>query len=410
VVAATTQLLWPGVIAGVAFFLTGFCEPAQGEHQPCGSKKPPLPRRRDPVGRALVRGGESVHDGRFEVRPLPAAVPGTRRVKGAGREGVSGKGAKTPAGADGGRREKPDPLRLATTLVKHEANPVLDRGRPGTWDDGRCGCFTLSRVGDGFMLWYMGSGSKNPWRIGLATSADGIRWKRAQATPVLSQGAPGRWDDRAVSMPCVLKDGDRFYLWYSGSGRGHGFGLATSRDGVSWKRHGTGPVLRGIGGSMDPCVRKLGDQFVMWYCGKVGGQYRILRATSPDGIRWKKETEPVLPLGKPGDFDSRSHAGPEVLLVGDTYFLFHLGNNGKKWTLGVATSADGVHWTKAVANPVLDVGGKDAWDGGSILGVDVLWFDGRFHVWYAAHSLADAGKDEARQAIRIGYAVSEKQP
>ena len=30
----------------------------------------------------------------------------------------------------------------------------------------------------------------------------------------------------------------------------------------------------------------------------------------------------------------------------------------------------------------------------------------RLHVWYAAHSLADAGQPESDQTIRIGYAIA----
>ncbi|MHC4399293.1 MAG: hypothetical protein ACYTG0_06415 [Planctomycetota bacterium] len=75
--------------------------------------------------------------------------------------------------------------------------------------------------------------------------------------------------------------------------------------------------------------------------------------------------------------------------------------------MGLATSSDGVVWRKSSANPILDVGDDDAWDGGSILSLDVLFIDGRFHVWYAANPLADSAKAEEEMTIRIGYAVSE---
>ncbi|MHC4399294.1 MAG: SUMF1/EgtB/PvdO family nonheme iron enzyme [Planctomycetota bacterium] len=201
-------------------------------------------------------------------------------------------------------------VRLAENLVRHDANPVLDVGKPGDWDDGRCGCFSVEQVDGLLCLYYMGSGSKNAWRIGLATSADGVSWQRFDSNPILPQGAPGSWDDRQVSMPYVLNDDGKLYMWYTGSGRGGGFGLATSSDGVSWKRHGTGPVMRGIGGSMDPCVRKLDGRFVMWYVGKRGKSFRIFRATSPDAVTWTREPEPVLPLGEKGDFDETYHVSP----------------------------------------------------------------------------------------------------
>jgi sulfatase modifying factor 1 len=297
------------------------------------------------------------------------------------------------------------PLRLVGPLTKWQADPVLDVGPAGRWDEGRCGCFTVSRVGEEFFLWYMGSGKSGSWRIGLAKSPDGVRWLRFGDKPVLTAGAKGQWDDKQVSMPYVLKDGGTFHMWYCGAGAtGGGFGLATSSDGAQWKRHGTGPVLRGTGGSFDPCVRKMDGRFEMWYCGRAGGAYRIMHATSPDGIKWSKSPGPVLPLGAKGSFDSGHHAGPCVLRIGNVYYLWHLGSDGTKWRMGLATSRDGRAWSKWPDSPVLDVGEKGAWDSGSILGHDVLYVDGVLHVWYAAVADADVGKPENRQAIRIGYA------
>lgn len=286
------------------------------------------------------------------------------------------------------------PLTLAENLVKHKGNPVLDIGKPGAWDDKGLGCFSVSKVDDQYMLWYMGVGKRDKqWHIGLATSADGLEWKRPLDKPVLGLG----------SMPGVLKDGGTFYMLYPSGG---GFALATSSDGVKWKQHVKYPVLRGTGASLDPCLRKFGDRFHLWYCGNIDGKYRLFHATSRDCIQWENEPQPVLPLGPAGEFDNNSHAGPEVLQVGDTWFLFYLGSDKKKWSAGVATSTDGKIWEKSSANPVLDIGGPDAWDGGSLMSLDVHWRDGRFHVWYAAHAAAAKDKSEAEASIQIGFASS----
>lgn len=285
------------------------------------------------------------------------------------------------------------PLKLAENLVKYKGNPVLDIGKPGAWDDQGLGCFSVSKVGDQYMLWYMGIGKgKKDWHIGLATSFDGLQWKRPLDKPVLGPG----------SMPGVLKDGDTFYMLYPAGG---GFSLATSSNGVQWKQHGKNPVLRGTGASLDPCLRKFGDRFDLWYCGNIDGKYRLFHATSRDCIQWENDPQPIVPLGQAGEFDSNSHAGPEVLQVGDTWFLYYLGSDKKKWSAGVATSTDGKVWKKSSANPVLDIGGPDAWDGGSLMSLDVHWRDGRFHVWYAAHAQAAKDKGEAEAGIRIGYAI-----
>jgi formylglycine-generating enzyme required for sulfatase activity/predicted GH43/DUF377 family glycosyl hydrolase len=294
----------------------------------------------------------------------------------------------------------------ALHLKKHARNPVLDIGEPGQWDDKGCGCFSVADVNGRLHLYYMGAGTQNSWRIGLATSGNGVNWRRSEANPVLPQGAPGSWDGKAVSMPYVLNDDGQLSMIYSGSGKGGGFGLAKSTDGVSWTRHGNTPVLRGIGGSMDPCLRKFDDQYVMWYVGQQGKSFRIFQATSEDGIRWTKDPEPVLGLGKPGDYDETSHAGPVVLRISGHYYLFHLGGSSLGWKVGLAHSADGTNWVKVADNPILDVSDGDEWDSGSIMSLDVLYLNDRFHMWYAASPKENVNKPERDQRIRIGYAVS----
>jgi hypothetical protein len=82
--------------------------------------------------------------------------------------------------------------------------------------------------------------------------------------------------------------------------------------------------------------------------------------------------------------------------------MFYLANDKRpKWTMGLATSKDGKSWTKSSGKPVLDIGGPNDWDRGSLMGRNVLWLDGRFQVWYADHA-ADADGH-----VRIGYATSK---
>lgn len=296
---------------------------------------------------------------------------------------------------------------LAENLTKHANNPVLDVGEPGQWDDKGCGCFSIADVRGRYHLYYMGAGRTNLFRIGLATSDDGIQWQRSAANPVLPPGPKGTWDDRQVTMPYVLNDSGKLSLYYTGSGKGGGFGLATSDDGENWQRYGEGPVMRGIGGSMDPCVRKDGDGYRMWYVGKHGQAFRIFQATSKDGIKWTRQTKPTLPLGKAGEFDERHHAGPVELRVGGRHYLFHLGGSAKGWKLGLAISDNGVNWRKSSTNPILGTGKNNAWDSGSIMGHEVIWKDGKFHVWYAAHASGLEHQAEKDMAIRIGYATSK---
>lgn len=161
------------------------------------------------------------------------------------------------------------------------------------------------------------------------------------------------WDTQTVSCPRVLRIGPRdFRMWYYGrdpsfdptirlpSGR---VGLARSRDGIHWTRV-RGPGIRGA--VFDPSpdrtrfdsthvgvgdVQLDGAGFEMWYFGgdgatmELGGMrmrgfpLRIGRATSPDGVHWRREPGPmrgaVLDVGAPGEPDAGSVGWPQVVKV-----------------------------------------------------------------------------------------------
>ena len=91
-----------------------------------------------------------------------------------------------------------------------------------------------------------------------------------------------------------------------------------------------------------------------------------------------------------------------VVAVGDQFFMWFLGNDGRQWRAGFATSLDGVHWTKSKANPILEGGNAEAWDSGSIWGLDVVRDGDRFHIRYSATDR----QSRDPQTIRIGYAGS----
>lgn len=296
---------------------------------------------------------------------------------------------------DRGRRGREERLHLAQQFVRRQLDPVLRVGGPGAWDDGSLSCFTILKDDNRFYLWYGGRMKGKPTNIGLATSSDGILWTKSEANPLFPGG-----------MPYVVKVGNLFYMYYNRRGP---LALATSSDGVKWK-HRKVPVLRGS--IMDPCVLVDEGKFYLWYCGDVNKAYRVCMATSDDGVNWTKVSEPVLPLGKKSEFDEFFHAGPVVLKIGEMYYMWFLGNGyaGTKhrvWRLGFATSADGFTWKKSKANPILDVGAPGSWDDGSFMSVDVLFIDGRFHLWYAGIKKEDVAKEEKDMTIEIGYAVSE---
>ena len=195
------------------------------------------------------------------------------------------------------------------------------------------------------------------------------------------------WDNLTVSCPRVLRLGPRdFRMWYYGrdadfdrdirlpTGR---IGLARSRDGIHWQRV-LGPATRGavMDPSADPArfdsghvgvgdVQRDGTGFEMWYFGgdqqftmlgdmrTRGFPLRIGRASSPDGLNWRRIEGPVrgavLDVGAPGSPDAASVGWPQVLKLRENQWrmYYHTVNRELGFVICAAESADqGQTWTR----------------------------------------------------------------
>lgn len=90
------------------------------------------------------------------------------------------------------------------------------------------------------------------------------------------------------------------------------------------------------------------------------------------------EGNPILSPGAPGQWDEVFVALPYLVKHDSTYYLFYLGvQSNNMASAGLATSADGVHFTKFKGNPLLTPDGKgyDAFGVGAqvVIRQDSLW-------------------------------------
>ena len=51
---------------------------------------------------------------------------------------------------------------------------------------------------------------------------------------------------------------------------------------------------------------------------------------------------------------------PSVIKENNIYYMWYSGNNGGGWSIGLATSPDGLNWTKYGLNPVMS--GSGGWE------------------------------------------------
>ncbi len=114
-----------------------------------------------------------------------------------------------------------------------------------------------------------------------------------------------------------------------------------------------------------PTVLVDGDTVRMWWCSQYGSAappgddilYAV--ADSPDGPFTGPDggiPQAVL-SGNPGHFDAVHTCDPTVLRVDGTYYLYYTGAAGDDQeygnAIGLATSTDGVHWTRSGGEPVV---------------------------------------------------------
>jgi len=128
--------------------------------------------------------------------------------------------------------------------TKDAANPVLSTGAGGSWDDSRVQRPWLFREGDTWYLFYDGYDG-NVHRIGYATSQDGLSsWSKAAANPVLDIGAGGSWEESDLNIGSVIRLGNTYYMLYEGSDTNDNFqfGLARSNDLDTWTKDAANPI------------------------------------------------------------------------------------------------------------------------------------------------------------------------
>jgi predicted GH43/DUF377 family glycosyl hydrolase len=225
---------------------------------------------------------------------------------------------------------------------------------------------------------------------------------QASAEPVLDRG-PEMWDSVDVLNPSVVRFHDAYLNLYSGfDGKNWSTGVATSNDGVTWKK--TGRIIAGedvvnqsAGQGSNGSALVDNGQILYWYV--AGDPPGIALARSPDGVRFETSAKLVLPPGPRGSFDERGAADPYVIRRGDYLYLFYLGQDrARRQTLGVARSRDGVEWEKLRANPVLGLGAPGSFDENG-LGEPAVWTSG------GSYWMLYTGRDRAEHR-RLGLARS----
>jgi hypothetical protein len=299
--------------------------------------------------------------------------------------------------------------------TKYPGNPVLI-GQPGTWYAYTSMNSVLYNADSSrYEMWFTaGAQIPYPYTIGFAKSIDGITWEVYSSNPVLSP-TPGSWDAYTVFAPYVLRENGQYKMWYTGCATSSvlvRIGYATSPDGINWKKHPSNPILVPGTASWEsaavayPCIMPYSNGYKMWYGGYSANfsETALGYATSPDGITWERYTgNPVLPPGASGKWDHVVF-GPRVLFIDNNYYMFYTGETVvyQSDKIGLATSPDGLVWTKYPSNPVLKPTAGQ-WDGNRTILGSVLLDAGTLKMYYC-------GMPAGATNMQLGLATSVFSP
>ena len=335
-------------------------------------------------------------------------------------------------------RSPKNPLRnsagadLVTHKVVSDPCMLLEDGRYRMWFTTVLNAYTEEQV---MGIAYAESDDGLAWKV--------RRDPRTQSPDLIVKPTPGSWDAEGVETCSVVRTSvGKYVLFYTGDMPPKGsdqyaIGMATSDDGIVWKKHEK-PVLtpqldweqpfagdansrHKPGGVLEPSVvyDEKNSMFRMWYAalGMKNGVpgFRIGHATSKDSYVWTREAQPVFEAGATGAWDDLivSH----TCVVPDPkegYHLFYFGSSARNdaegetlggtaftaGAIGHAFSRDGLKWTRDLRNPVLSPVPK-TWEAWTIGGPTAAFIKGKLNLWYFGSDRHDTYESQ------FGHASSE---
>ena len=189
-----------------------------------------------------------------------------------------------------------------------------------------------------------------PGYEGVAISDDGLSWRRAKPSYILSvhDADVGEWERDCIYQPWLVEHDKRFYDFYNAANGGiEQLGVATSDNLLDWTRCTENPVLRNRPGGYDEkfCsdgkVFRDGDHWTMFYFGVGRDGAHIMVAFSRDLLHWTQHPEPLYKAGGHPDGLDRQYAHKISLVYNpqnETFYMYYCATGNKGRCIGLLTS------------------------------------------------------------------------
>lgn len=205
-----------------------------------------------------------------------------------------------------------------------------------------------------FKMYYSGHAGAGSSYMGYAESFDGINWNSPFQNPILSPGQQGSWDSHSTVVGSIIFEDGLYKLYYSGWSNNWGnwhIGLATSTDGLNWTKYSE-PVLYGTSGwefqIASASVIKYDNTYYLFYTGRNLPHLSIGLATSSDGVNWTRYSDnPILTYTEP--WEMNGVYSPSVTIENNEFKMVYMNSEGTGF--GFSYSSDGMNWNKDNSNP-----------------------------------------------------------
>lgn len=163
----------------------------------------------------------------------------------------------------------------------------------GYWDNYHAYSPTVIKEDNGvYKMWYAGyctRRSPHRWSLIYCESTNGINWTGYQS--VIKIGSAGKWDKKHLHEPCVIKDGQKYKMWYTAISDRHRTVYCDSDDGIHWYNFKL-VIREGFEGVHDkvhaylPTIIKEDGAYRMWYTAHRSIHTSIVHCVSMDGKNW----------------------------------------------------------------------------------------------------------------------------
>jgi len=206
-----------------------------------------------------------------------------------------------------------------------------------------------------------------------------------------------------VGAPTVFyePEAETFWLTYRRRrpvDRGYRTVIAKSTDGINftdvWAKDKTDFATDATSLERATLIKNpLTGKYQYWICldGVGGLTWRIYKLADVDdpSLFDPATITSVIPLGATGEWDSYFVKDPKVFSLAGLLAMLYTGHDGTSAQGGVATSIDGVTWTKYANNPISPRGAAGEWDDQNVKASSVLAREGGWLIYYTGRRAAD---------------------